>query len=193
MLQKNPKIKILDLVLIAISLVGIILFWYLEKNIIFQTAIIILLLFAGYRIGKGDNGPVLYIVGFIVSAVLFNLSESQKLIDTGVTALFIFSLVIFLFYYRHARTSHEHSFSQIFSIYNVLLGLLVAEIYSVLVFFLIDPKNKSIIIILFLWIFDEIVELFESKNLTKKAATILIIIFILLLTVVLLTSPFKDF
>lgn len=187
----KPKISFLDAALFLLAVGGLVGFWLTQPNIFLSISITLLILFSFWRLKKHDNAPMLFVVGFVNSSILFGLSSGGNRLMNIISAGAIFGIVLFLFAYRHARFSHRHFINQLFSTYNSLLALQVGELFFVLTYFQVDPKNKAIIIVLWLWIYDEIIEAIEENKMSKKLAGYLALIFAVLFGAVLATINFE--
>lgn len=182
--------KYLDTFFTLISIVSIIFFYAIETNRFFEIAIAIILAYSLWQLFKKDNSPFLFVIGFIINSVLFYYSEIKTINITSASIL-IFAVILFLFSYRHKKITHIVKPKIIFNIYTILLGMLVAELFYILTFFEIASKNKAILVILFMWFYDEIYESYEQGKLTKKFTASVSLIFLVVFIILSLTFPFK--
>lgn len=188
--KKQIKSIYLDISLAILTVLGLIGFWLTQSNILLKITITILLLFSFWRLLKKDNASILLVVGFIDTSVLFQLSTSKVIVNNSLATGLIFAVILFLFAYRHARQNHQHFIARLFSVYNSLLALLISELFFILTFFQIDSKNKAILVVLWLWLYDELIESVEEGKLTKEFARLITILFATLFIAISLTFNF---
>ncbi len=187
--QNLPKILLFNIALFCLSLVGIVFFFKTETNLIFRWGILLLLLFSAWRVYLKDTSPILFVIGFINIALLFNFHAfSNNSANAAISVIGVFVMVLFLFSYHHLKSSFP---KPTLAIYAGLLGLSVSELFYILTFFPIEAKNKAILIVLFLWIYDEFVVGFESKSLSKGFAILITAIFTIIFVTLALTFPYK--
>lgn len=192
-LKNNTKSIILDICIASIALMGIIGFWATEQNQFMRVGIGVLLVFSLWKLIRKDNAPALFLIGFIDATVLFRSTSGQLpfTFSNQVAAVCIFVIVLFLFAYRHARFRHHHFIARLFSLYNSLLALLVGELFFILTFFSIEAKNKAILLVLWLWFYDECIESLEENKLTRQTAVTSAILFAILFIGISLTFTFE--
>lgn len=192
-LKNNFRSLVLDACMAIIAVMGIIGFWSTEQNGFMRIGIGALLLFSLWRLVRKDNAPALFLIGFIDATVLFRSTTGQMpyTLSNQVAAVLIFAIVLFLFAYRHARFRHHHFVTRLFSLYNSLLALLVGELFFVLTFFSIEAKNKAILLVLWLWFYDECIESLEENKLTPQTAMTSALLFALLFIGISLTFTFE--
>jgi hypothetical protein len=190
-LAKKPNnVYIFDAILILLVGASSLYFWLTEPSQFFKIAIGLLLLFSLWKLYKLDNSPLLFVSGFVMSTILFRLA-SDGVIPSVIAAIVLFATIIFLFDYRQIRKMTIHPVNQFFSIYNSLLGLLIAELYYVLTYFPIEAKNKAMLVVLFLWLYDECIESFEDGRLNRQFILVVSAIFGILFLTLVLTFPFQ--
>ena len=194
MVVKKPfslkQFHIFDIILGLLAIISIYGFWVVETNNFFKIIISILLVISIIMVLAKHNGSILFVVGFIASSVLYRAIELGY-ISNAIASLIIFFIAVFLFYYRNITSFPKFSVKKIFSVYNSLIGLLIAELFVVLSYFPIEAKNKAILIILFIWLYDEIIERNSTNELSRKYAITVSVIFSIILIIISLTFPFK--
>lgn len=192
-LKNNARSLALDACMAIIAVLGIIGFWTTEQSSFMRIGIAVLLLFSLWKLVRKDNAPALFLIGFIDATVLFRSTTGQLPITFShqVAAILIFIIVLFLFAYRHARFRHHHFVTRLFSLYNSLLALLVGELFFVLTFFSIDSKNKAILLVLWLWFYDECIESLEENKLSPQTVMTSALLFALLFIGISLTFTFE--
>jgi hypothetical protein len=187
---KFNKTTVFNFILIVLAVIGMTGFWLTETSQIFRWGIFALLIFSLWRVYLKDTSPILFVVGFINTTLLFSLDLFQnKSLNSFLSVLGIFIMMIFLFNYHHLKSKLENK--SFLSVYSSLLGLMVGELFFVLTFFPIEAKNKAILIVLFLWIYDEFVVGFEAKTLSFGFTLLMSAIFILIFVSLALTFPFN--
>ena len=192
-LKNNIRSIVLDVCIACFALLGIIGFWSTEQNDFMRIGIGALLIFSAWKLIRKDNAPALFLIGFIDATVLFRSTTGQMpfTFSNQVAAILIFGIVLFLFAYRHARFDHHHFVSRLFSLYNSLLALLVGELFFVLTFFSIEAKNKAILLVLWLWFYDECIESLEEHTLTQQTIMTSAVLFTILFIGISLTFTFE--
>lgn len=194
MLLANQRIRVylLDGIVVLLAGFGIYVFWTFEPSTILRFGIALLLIFSLWRIIQKDNAPALFLIGFVDTTVLFRIIDGQLTftLSPNIAAIVLFCIVLFLFAYRHVRFSHHHFVTQLFSIYNSLLALLIGELFFILTFFNIDAKNKAILIVLWLWLYDELIEGLEENRLTQRFVLTTTSLFAILFIGISLTFTF---
>ena len=193
MLKKIINFSTLSKSIFALlALGGFWVFWIGEDYSFFKYAITILLIYSLWRSIKKDNAPLLFTSAFIIATDLFTWATNSFGYSTALTTLAIFVVFMFLFSFRHSNTQHHHFVNKLFSVYSSLLALLMGELFYILTYFNIETKNKAILIVLWFWFFDEIIEASEENNLTNKTWKVVGIIFIVLFAAIGLTMSFSN-
>ena len=192
-LKNNVRSIILDVGMAFIALIGIIGFWSTEQSVFMRAGIGILLLFSLWKLLHKDNAPALFLIGFIDATVLFRTTSDQMpfTLSHQLAAILIFGIFLFLFAYRHARFRHQHFVVRLFSLYNSLLAVLIGELFFVLTFFSIEAKNKAILLVLWLWLYDECIENLEENKLTRQTVVTSAVLFAILFIGISLTFTFE--
>jgi hypothetical protein len=184
------KANLDTLILALLGLAGLYELLIIEQNIFFKIGIIALFLFSLWRIYYQDSGPILYLITFILLTILFRLTSIQATFQASVINIIIaFILIVFLFSYRHRDIFGNLDYK--FWGYGCMLAFLVSEIFLILTFFPIEIKSKSILIVLFIWIYDEVIIEYKLKKLPNRFIILIMFIFSLVFTVLTLTFPFK--
>src|SRR3989344_2190304 len=181
MLRKVINLSTLSkLVFVLLVIGGFWIFWIGDDYSFFKYSIAILLAYSVWRSAKKDTTPLLFTSAFIITADLFKWATNSVGYLTAIATLAIFIVFLFLFSFRHSNTLHHHFIKRLFSAYSSLLALLMGELFYLLTYYNIETKNKAILIVLWFWFFDEIIEALEENNLTAKTWKVIGVIFVVL-------------
>ena len=193
MLKKIINLSALTkLIFVILVLGGFWIFWIGEEYSFFKYSIGILLAYSIWRSIKKDNAPLLFTSAFIIATDLFKWAINSTGASTAIATLAIFIIFMFFFSFRHSSTEHHHFVKQLFSVYSSMLALLMGELFYLLTFFNIEAKNKAILIVLWFWFFDEIIEGLEENNLSTKTWKAIGTIFIILFIAISMTMSFSN-
>lgn len=193
MLKKLINFSTLSkLVFVLLILSGFWIFWIGEDYSFFKYAIGILLIYSIWRSVKKDSAPLLFTSAFILATDLFKWTTDSVGYPTAIATLAIFIIFMFFFSFRHSSTVHHHFIQRLFSVYSSLLALIMGELFYILTYFNIETKNKAILIVLWFWFFDEIVEALEEDNLSPRVWKAIGTIFIILFVAISITMSFSN-
>lgn len=193
MLKKVINLSTLSkLVFVLLVIGGFWIFWIGEDYSFFKYSIAILLAYSIWQSVKKDTAPLLFTAAFIITTDLFKWATNSAGYLTALATLAIFVAFMFFFSFRHSSTLHHHFIKRLFSVYSSLLALLMGELFYILTYFNIETKNKAILIVLWFWFFDEIIEALEENNLTPKTWQVIGVIFMVLFVAVSLTMSFSN-
>lgn len=193
MLKKLINFSTLSkLLFVLLILSGFWIFWIGEDYSFFKYAIAILLIYSIWRSLKNDSAPLLFTSAFILATDLFKWTTDSVGNPTVIATLAIFVIFMFFFSFRHSSTVHHHFIKRLFSVYSSLLALIIGELFYILTYFNIETKNKAILIVLWFWFFDEIVEALEENNLSPRVWKVIGTIFIILFVAISLSMSFSN-
>lgn len=180
------------LIFIILILGGFWIFWLGEEYLFLKYCIGILLFYSIWRAIRKDNAPLLFTSAFIITTDLFKWATNSVGSTTVTATGAMFIIFLFFFAFRHSTTKHNHFIGQLFSVYSSLLALLMGELFYLLTFFNIEAKNKAILIVLWFWFFDEIIEALEENNLHARAWKVIGTIFVILFVSISMTMSFSN-
>lgn len=192
-MNKNPWLiwsKIILVVILIASLAG---FWYFETSLILKILAIILAAVGTYTAlrGKTEKPPlssrrefmillVLYLGLYSLYNLLYGLSIPLYLIMVAVLVL-VPGLFFGLLMLDRIESIIDPA---LFRVFVILLGLVILEIFLSLSFWPLDPKVKSLIIVVIFYLITNLIYLYTHSMLKlKRIAGFLIaaaIIFVIL-------------
>lgn len=193
MLKKNQllnKLNLFYIPLVILTILSLGIFWKSETNEIFRLGIGLLTIFSLWRVYVRDKSPLVYLIIFLDTSLLFKFVANQALIQVSIISVVAtFVLIISLFIYHHLDVFENINMSLIG--FASLASLMVAEIFFILTFFPIEPESKAILIVLFAWLIDEIMANFKLRTLNRGFLVTVVTIFFVIFGTLAITFPFK--
>lgn len=195
-MKKNPRLIWSRVILIAILIASLYGFWYFETALILK---IIALILAGTGIfmafsGTTEKPPltsrreflillVLYLGLYSLYNLLYGLSIPLYLIMIAVLVL-VSGLFFGLLILDRLETLID---PPLFRVFIILLGLVVLEIFLSLSFWPIDPKVKSLIIVVMFYLITNLIYLYTHSMLKLKRIVGFLIVAMVILGLLILS------
>lgn len=159
-------------------------FFYFEASLLLRIMIILFAL-AGLVAVKTSPEIFLLLIFYLGLYDLYNIRYGLALpLALILAGVFGFSLLIF---YLEARLNKILACldKNIFLFYLLLVGLMVLEIFLVMTFWPVDPKIKSLVIVIVFYLTSKIFYLYANSVINLKKIVVLIGVSILILAVVI--------
>ncbi len=192
-LQWSIWSKVILIAILAATLVG---FWYFENSLLFKISVVILaasgLLVACLK--KIDRPPLksphefiillaLYLGIFTLYNLLYGLSIPLYLVMIAILGL-VSGLFFGLLILDRLDTIIN---PPLFWVFIILVGLVILEIFLSLSFWPIDPKVKSLMIVVIFYLLMNLIYLFSHNMLKLKRILGIMIVSILILSLMILS------
>ena len=199
----NPKFLVYEKILLFVLLIGSLIgFWYFEYSLILRILVIVLAVAgSGLAFFNVSEKPqlssrreflillVLYLGLFTLYNLLYGLS-----IPLFIIMIAILMLVSSLFFGIIMMDRIDVLIDKpLFRLFIILMGLAILEIFISLSYWPIDPKLKSLIIVVIFYIITNLIYLYVHSMLKLKRIAGYLIVSIIILSVIVLiiwlTSP----
>lgn len=191
--QSNLAIKFITGVLLVVSIIG---FFYFEVSVILRSAVIIFALasFAWMLLQKNEKPPlaskreilvllVLYLGFFSIYNLLYGLGIPLYFVMLAVW-LFVSAMFYSLLALDEIDTLLTHP---LFWVFTSLVGLVILEVFLSLSFWPIDPKVKSLILVVIYYLITKIIYLYTHNVLNFKKILGFLIISVLIIGLMILS------
>jgi len=189
--------KILLTVIVALTIVG---FWYFEPSLFLRWVVVLVIIFGllgAFFSKKEISVPMSRREPLVLFSLYLGIYVFYNLLYGLAIPLYIVMLLILIFAWAlifillSLDQINELVKKEIFQFYIVLMGLAVLEIFLALSFWPIDPKIKSLIIVLVFYLINSFVYLYVHNVLKLKRIIGYLVVSMLILGILIANMFFS--
>lgn len=180
---KQPQllIKILIIGLVIIAILG---FFYFENSLMLRV-LSVLLGIVGIATIASQPEIVVFILLYLSYFDLYNIRYGLA-VPLAVVMLPVFGITVFSFYGQNFLLGFEERTKKVLNLYTVLTGLVTLEIFLTMTFWPVDPKLKTIVIIVVYYLIERIFHLYINSVLNLRKIVGFFVVSIIILAIVIL-------
>ncbi len=182
--SSNLSFKIYLVILLVLSTFG---FFYFENSFILRIIICTLGLISIWQINSLIELIILFTF-YLSLNDLYNIHYWRGL-PIAVIMIAVFLISIFLFYTRgRLEKLAENVKENIYKVYLAVIGLSQVELFLAMGFWPVDPRTKSLVIVISFYLFSKVVYLSSNNMLSLKRIAGYGIITIVILAAIIILS-----
>lgn len=152
------NLKLASAVLLILATAG---FFYFESSLIIRILVIFLGLVGLIQMAKMPE--ILVMIDLYLSLfVLYNLRYGLA-VPMSIILILVTIISVFLFYVNFRFREGQSIIRERFGVYLAVIGLLIVEIFLAMSFWPVDPKTKTLTIVILFFVFSRAVY-FQANN-----------------------------
>lgn len=182
-------LKFLVFVALSLTVAG---FFYFEASLLLRILVVILSLIGLWQISKTPE--ILAMILLYLGLYDFYNIRYGLAIPMAVILVAVFLLVVFLYYFLARIYQFKELIDKnIFLIYLLTLGLVVLEIFLAMSLWPVDPKTKTLVIVIAFYLMSKLIYLNVNRVLNLKRAAGFVIASVLILAGVISFTWWQGF
>ncbi len=188
-IKSTNFLKILVFVALSLTVAG---FFYFEASLLLRILVVILSLFGLWQISKTPE--ILAMILLYLGLYDFYNIRYGLAIPMAVILVAVFLLVVFLYYFLARIYRFEELIDKNVSlIYLLTLGLVVLEIFLAMSLWPVDPKTKTLVIVIAFYLASKLIYLNVNRVLNLKRSVGFVIASVLILAGVISFTWWQGF